>query len=180
MEEITREEIIEHFKYARTVICLEYNQLAELENLNVEQDIANDWRVDVNGGRDCVWLWVKGQFATIVEYKESVIKEQEIMKRKEIPLYSGLLTYFPEALNHVANCSYKGNLQHHSEKPLHWDKDKSNDHPDAMLRHLSDHYKNPIDEDGVLHLAKVAWRALANLEIYLEEQKEEPFDKKLF
>ena len=102
------------------------------------------------------------------------------MERKEIPLYSGLLTYFPEALNHVANCSYQGNLQHHPEKPLHWDKDKSSDHPDAMLRHLADHYKNPIDDDGVLHLAKCAWRALAFLEIYLEEQKKEPFDKKLF
>ena len=26
-----------------------------------------------------------------------------------------------------------------------------------------------LDDDGVLHLAKVAWRALASLEIYLED-----------
>ena len=30
-----------------------------------------------------------------------------------------------------------------------------------LVRHLIDHSSNPMDDDGVLHLAKVAWRALA-------------------
>ena len=36
------------------------------------------------------------------------------------------------------------------------------------MRHLIDHIHDPVDTDGCLHLAKVAWRAMANLEKYLE------------
>jgi len=88
--------------------------------------------------------------------------------RKSIPVYSGVLKYFPDALKEVSKCSLAGNNQHHKEKPLHWDKSKSFDNEDALVRHLIDHTKNPMDEDGVLHLSKVAWRSLAALQIYLE------------
>jgi hypothetical protein len=74
-------------------------------------------------------------------------------ERKTFPLYSGLVAYFPHALSAVANLSYQGNLQHHPDKPLHWDMDKSSDELDALMRHI-------VDEDWV----HVAWRALANLE----------------
>ena len=91
--------------------------------------------------------------------------------RKGMPVYSGVLAYFPDALKEVAKCSLAGNNQHHPEKPLHWDKSKSFDNEDALVRHLIDHSKNPLDDDGVLHLTKVAWRALASLQIYLENNK---------
>lgn len=91
-------------------------------------------------------------------------------KRKGQPVYSGVLKYFPNAMKEVATCSKVGNDQHHPEKPLHWDKNKSTDNEDAMVRHLIDHSIDPMDEDGVLHLTKVAWRALASLEIYLENE----------
>lgn len=91
-------------------------------------------------------------------------------KRKGQPVYSGVLKYFPNALKEVASCSKVGNDQHHPEKPLHWDKNKSTDNEDAMVRHLIDHSIDPMDDDGVLHLTKVAWRALASLEIYLENE----------
>ena len=94
------------------------------------------------------------------------------MSRKQRPVYSGLLKYFPDAIMEVARCSWAGNQQHHPDKPLHWDRDKSNDHLDALARHLIDHSTSPIDEDGVLHLSKVCWRALAALQIYLENDKE--------
>jgi hypothetical protein len=67
----------------------------------------------------------------------------------------------------VARCSYAGNEQHHPDKPLHWDRSKSNDHLDAMLRHTVQ--AGQIDTDGVRHSAKVAWRALANLQMELEK-----------
>ena len=51
--------------------------------------------------------------------------------------------------------------------PLHWDMEKSKDELDALTRHLIDHSIDPLDEDGQLHLAKVAWRALAGLERFL-------------
>ena len=87
--------------------------------------------------------------------------------RKATPVFSGVLKYFPNALKEVAKCSQAGNDQHHPDKPLHWDMDKSTDEYDALTRHLIDHTINPIDDDGMLHLTKVAWRALAGLERYL-------------
>jgi hypothetical protein len=93
-------------------------------------------------------------------------------KRKEYPLYTGLLKYFPDALMEVAHVSFVANEQHHKGKPVHWDKSKSKDEPDAMLRHLIDHARGvKIDTDGLSHLAKVAWRALANLQREIENDK---------
>ena len=94
-------------------------------------------------------------------------KEVKAKSRKGIPVFSGVLKYFPNALKEVAKCSKAGNDQHHPDKPLHWDMSKSTDEYDALTRHLIDHTINPIDDDGVLHLAKVAWRALAGLERHL-------------
>jgi hypothetical protein len=74
-------------------------------------------------------------------------------ERKTYPIYSGFINYFPNAVAAVSHLSYKGNLQHHPDKPLHWDMDKSTDELDALMRHI-------IDEDWV----HVAWRAMANLE----------------
>ena len=88
-------------------------------------------------------------------------------KRKDTPVFSGVLKYFPNALKEVAKASKVGNDQHHPDKPLHWDMDKSKDEYDALTRHLIDHTVDPLDDDGVLHLTKVAWRALAGLERYL-------------
>jgi len=87
--------------------------------------------------------------------------------RKATPVFSGVLKYFPNSLKEVSKCSKAGNDQHHPNKPLHWDMNKSKDEYDALTRHLIDHTINPIDDDGVLHLTKVAWRALAGLERYL-------------
>lgn len=102
----------------------------------------------------------------------SVYKEQEkAQMRKEQPVYTGVLKYFPNALKEVSKCSLAGQKQHNHGNELYWDKDKSTDNEDALVRHLIDHGINPMDDDGVLHLAKVAWRALASLEIYLENNK---------
>ena len=98
---------------------------------------------------------------------EVVSPTDKAASRKATPVFSGVLKYFPNALKEVAKCSKAGNDQHHPDKPLHWDMDKSKDEYDALTRHLIDHTINPVDDDGVLHLTKVAWRALAGLERYL-------------
>lgn len=98
---------------------------------------------------------------------EVVSPTDKAASRKATPVFSGVLKYFPNALKEVARCSKAGNNQHHPDKPLHWDMDKSKDEYDALTRHLIDHTINPVDDDGVLHLTKVAWRALAGLERYL-------------
>jgi hypothetical protein len=87
--------------------------------------------------------------------------------RKGQPVYSGVLAYFPNAIKEISKTSLAGNIQHHPNTPLHWDMNKSKDEKDALVRHLIDHSIDPLDDDGQLHLAKVAWRALAALERYL-------------
>lgn len=93
--------------------------------------------------------------------------------RKGQPIATGVLAYFPDALKKVAECSVAGQKQHNVGEALYWDKNKSSDNADALVRHLADHYVNPVDDDGMLHLAKVAWRALATLQIYLDGQSYE-------
>tara|TARA_B100000989_G_C19486080_1_gene447515 strand:- start:697 stop:1092 length:396 start_codon:yes stop_codon:yes gene_type:complete len=96
-------------------------------------------------------------------------------KRKEFPLYRGLIKYFPDALLEVSKCSVQGQKQHAPDMPLAWDREKSSDDLDALSRHLLDAGK--MDDDGILHSTKIAWRSLANLQKELEEIKIE--DKRL-
>lgn len=91
---------------------------------------------------------------------------QDAQARKSIPLATGLLDYFPSALVAVAALSAKGNVQHNGDAPLHWDRAKSGDEADALVRHLLQ--RGTVDDDGVLHSTKVAWRALASLQKELE------------
>jgi Domain of unknown function (DUF5664) len=91
----------------------------------------------------------------------------EAKERKRIPLWSGLMQYFPDALIAVAKLSYVGNEQHNSGQPLHWAREKSADQEDTLMRHLME--RGTIDTDGMPHSAKVAWRALAMLQLELEK-----------
>lgn len=95
----------------------------------------------------------------------------EAAARKAIPIYSGFVKYFPDAMMAVAELSRKGNDQHNPGKPLHWDRSKSGDELDALMRHLLDDAMNvPLDTDGVMHKTKVAWRAMADLQKALEKK----------
>lgn len=100
-------------------------------------------------------------------FESGYVISDKAQDRKNTPVFSGVLKYFPNALKEVAKASKVGNDQHHPDKPLHWDMSKSRDEYDALVRHLIDHTIDPMDDDDVLHLAKVAWRALAGLERYL-------------
>lgn len=92
--------------------------------------------------------------------------------RKDIPLYRGLLKYFPDALCAVAELSRIGSEQHFPGQPMHWGKSKSADHGDCLLRHQID--AGTVDTDKVRHSTKVAWRALAQLQIELEKAAAKP------
>lgn len=89
--------------------------------------------------------------------------------RKDHPLFSGVMRYFPDALLEVAELSRIGNEQHNPGQPLHWAKEKSTDEMDALMRHALD--VGTRDTDGVRHSAKVAWRALANLQREIERER---------
>ena len=96
-------------------------------------------------------------------------KDPEV--RKNTPITTGVLDYFPRALAAVAQCSKAGNEQHHPGEPLHWDFNKSTDHADCIARHLID--RHSLDTDGVPHISKLAWRALALLETELRKAEGE-------
>lgn len=94
------------------------------------------------------------------------------VERKNTPVYSGVIKYFPDALKHVARVSQAGNDQHNPGEPMHWERGKSMDQLDALTRHLIDHASgNIFDDDGLYHLGKVAWRALAELQLLIENNE---------
>ena len=90
---------------------------------------------------------------------------QDAAERKRIPVYSGVVKYFPRALAAIAAHSYQGNEQHNPGTELHWDRSKSGDEKDALMRHILE-----LDTGGVEAATAVAWRALANLEKTLENE----------
>ena len=113
------------------------------------------------------WCVFKCDLKEIKEYSDMLLPT-DAQERKQIPIVSGVLDYFPLAIAEVAKCSWAGNQQHHPDKPLHWDKTKSTDHADCIARHLVDRGK--FDTDGQRHSAKLAWRALALLQLELENE----------
>jgi dATP/dGTP diphosphohydrolase, N-terminal len=90
-------------------------------------------------------------------------------ERKKHPVASGVLDYFPDALVAIAAVSYAGNEQHNPGKPLHWDRSKSGDEADTLIRHFLE--RGTLDKDGHRHSAKMAWRALALLQKEIEEER---------
>lgn len=90
--------------------------------------------------------------------------------RKSVPIFTGVLRYFPDAMAEVARCSQIGNDQHNPGQPLHWDRAKSTDQHDCLVRHLME--AGTVDSDGIRHSTKVAWRALAALQLEIEAEQQ--------
>ena len=113
--------------------------------------------------------------ATMEDYQEAIEQHHSLepthtasglptdaKERKAIPVYTGFINYFPRAIAAVAKVSLVGGIQHgQTAETLHWDRSKSGDELDAMMRHI-------LDGDW----EQVAWRAMANLEKKLEASDE--------
>ena len=99
------------------------------------------------------------------------ILPKKAAERKEWPLGTFLREYFPDAFAYLAHLSWKANEQHNPGQPMHWARDKSADQEDTMIRYFME--GGTVDSDGLLHTAKVAWRALAALQLELEELNSE-------
>lgn len=104
-----------------------------------------------------------------VEFKAPHLS-QDSAERKNTPIYSGVLQYFPLAIAAVARHSKRGNDKHNPGEPLHWAREKSNDLRDCAARHLVDvdHFNPELNEYE--EACALAWRALAILEL-LEEKR---------
>lgn len=95
--------------------------------------------------------------------------------RKEYPIYSGVIRYFPAALAEVARVSKIGNDKHNPGQEMHHARGKSMDHADCQIRHMIDGMEaGGRDENGVPELAYKAWRALAELQEWLEQNDGAP------
>ena len=112
---------------------------------------------------------------------ENTTLPTDSQERKEYPVYTGCVAYFPAALAGVAKHSKKGNDKHNPGEPLHHARGKSMDHEDCILRHLidlGDLLKYVSTEDSVRDISQqealdmyysdildeanaLAWRALA-------------------
>lgn len=89
-------------------------------------------------------------------------------ERKKIPLGSGVFDCFTAALIEVAKCAHQGNVQHYGNADnVQWVQGKSNKHFDCLLKHAAD--RGTFDTDGIRHSAKLAWRALAMLQMEMQE-----------
>lgn len=98
--------------------------------------------------------------------------KDEAQRRKQRPLFTGCVAYFPRALMEVAHCSWLGQQQHNPGKPLAWDRSKSSDDVDAWLRHRAEGGSILAkDSDGAYLFSKVIWRELAEFEKALEKEQ---------
>ena len=88
--------------------------------------------------------------------------------RKQHPVASGVMDYFPDAIVALSHVSWQGNEQHNPGQPLHWARGKSTDEADTMMRHFLQ--RGSLDKDGIRHTAKMAWRALALLQKEIEAE----------
>lgn len=101
------------------------------------------------------------------------------LERKNYPMLSGCLKYFPAALAGVAHISKLGNDKHNPGQELHHNRSKSQDHGDCIVRHLIDTqdliaaYKrgdSAVTKEMILtEVNQMSWRALA----YSQEINEE-------
>lgn len=90
--------------------------------------------------------------------------------RKEAPVASGFMDYFPDAIIAVARLSKKANERHNPGEDLHWSKHKSADHADCMQRHFLQ--RGEWDEEWQeSHTVEMAWRAMAYLQMEIEAKR---------
>jgi hypothetical protein len=90
------------------------------------------------------------------------------LDRKGVPIYSGFVKIFPDAMAAIAQLTALATPQHNPGEPVGWDKTKSMDELDAFMRHMTDTVMagDPAarDKDGALHAVKMGWRSMANLQ----------------
>ena len=94
--------------------------------------------------------------------------------RNALPIWDGLMMYFPDVWAEVAKVSVLGNKQHNLGAKLFWNREVSTDHLNKVIRHCLDHGTgNTLDTDGTFHMAKAVWRACAELQLAIEAKRKQ-------
>lgn len=110
-------------------------------------------------------------------------------ERKNLPIFKLITGYFPKALREVTRVAVANNVRYNPDrKPadINWARGKSNDQLASLFRHI---LESAVDGavfeelppevlaacgpgfDRIYVLAEAAWRALAALELQIEEQE---------
>jgi hypothetical protein len=90
-------------------------------------------------------------------------------ERKECAVERGCFAYFPDALALVARHSVRANAKHNPGEPVRWAREKSKDQGDCIARHaLAIAVDADAQEDGQYEIVSRAWRALADLQLWVE------------
>lgn len=96
-------------------------------------------------------------------------------ERKGVAVSRGLFAYFPDALALIARHSVRSNEKHNPGQPVYWSREKSTDHEDCIARHSISIAIDPNSlDDGQPHVVCRAWRALAALQLWAEQQPVKP------
>lgn len=103
--------------------------------------------------------------------------------RKALPLFDFYTKYFPLAQIELVKVAVAGNDQHNPGEPLHWARGKSMDQLNTALRHMLDHGMGEVFDPGdadrghrVMHLAKAAWRLMAEIQLLCEAAEPAPVE----
>lgn len=113
--------------------------------------------------------WHEGGFSigdkgcTAREAQKARVLPQDSAERKDLPMCTGLLDYFPNALALVSQVSKKGNDKHNPGQPMHHDRSKSTGHLDSAVRHILERGERDA-ESGLPNLAHAIWRLCAQLQ----------------
>lgn len=110
-------------------------------------------------------------------------------ERKNLPIFKMICGYFPKALREVTRVAVANNVRYNPDrKPadINWARGKSTDQMGSLFRHMLESavdglvYEDLPPEvqsacgpgfERVYVLAEAAWRALAALELQIEEQE---------
>lgn len=89
------------------------------------------------------------------------------------PVYRGVISYFPRAIEYVATVSKFGADKYAWNGWFNVDNGFDR-YSDAMLRHILDEAEGEVlaPDSGLLHAGHTAWNGLARLELYLREQEQ--------
>lgn len=111
---------------------------------------------------DPIWVYL-GPPEQPQEQLRDLLEKASSEERKKYPVKTGFIDYFRDAIFRQARVSYEGNQKHNPGQPTHWARGKSMDHGDCCARHM-------LCDDDEEHLANKAWRANADLQMFLEKK----------
>lgn len=119
--------------------------------------------------------WCPKCWRPLSAYKDCLIQAAVSLRgytsaeRKNMPLHTVLAYYFPDAFMALARHSLKANDKHNPGEPMHWAREKSEDHLECAARHLLT--PDEIDpETGEIELVAAFWRLGAALQLREEKR----------